>query len=91
MKINKVKNITLLKNKDKLVIIEELIPGGMSELNHELESPISDKYKSRIIRKHFGRICTYCYGVPTKKVSSDVGNAKQVEWYSDSSFVLYEE
>ena len=57
----------------------------MTELNSKLES--STINSSRIIRNFLGGSCTYCAGIPTKKVAYDVGDdVKKIEWYCKKCF-----
>ncbi len=78
-------------NKIPLAPVEEIkIPDNeMQKLNKTLKSTISTKNKSRMIRVVLGGNCTSCYGVPTKKVSYDVGDGdgdKFVEYFCSSCF-----
>lgn len=78
------KNITLSKNKP---VIEDIVLSKekMQELKSKVESSVVRK--SRIIRRSIGGNCTYCAGIPSKKVSYDVGDgASKIEYYCNDCF-----
>ena len=76
------------KNKEKPVIEDIVISQEkLAEFNSELKSSSAwNKYKHGIIRKYFGGTCTYCSGIPTKKLKYDLGDGKLVEWYCAKCF-----
>ena len=79
----------MISNKNKPVIEDVIISKEkMDELNSKLES--STINGGRIIRKILGGSCTYCAGIPTKKVAYDVGDdVKKIEWYCDKCFEIW--
>ena len=72
---------------NKKPVIEELIISQetMGALNLKLKRSFVDPH--RIIRNYIGGNCATCRGIPSRKVSYDVGDGnKLVEFYCDPCF-----
>ena len=75
-----------MKSQNKPVIEDIVLSKEkMQELKSEVESSIVRQ--GRIIRRYVGGNCTYCAGIPSKKVSYDVGDgASKIEYYCNDCF-----
>jgi hypothetical protein len=73
-------------NLNKFVVEEiELSSEQQQELTRKVERRGSTNCKYRMIRNVVGGNCSACYGgIPSKKVSYDVGDCKLVEWFCDT-------
>ena len=62
----------------------------MELLQSELKSK-SEKYRNFIVRKYCGGYCNRCSGIPSKRVSYNIGGAQLVEFYCDNCFQYMKE